>query len=441
MTIQPDELKALRGALQVSPDNVPLRRLLADKLLARGQSHQAEQEYRQALAHEPDNAALKSGLAHAFYAQGKHDQALVLVEDALKGGPDPRLLLLHARLLLHRGSRDEAGRQYWAAVGADPSLEDAILADRLGPSGEPEQRVPRPRAAVEPVELDAGPVERPTLTFRDVGGMEEAKDDIRIKIIHPLQHPQLYAAYGKQVGGGILVYGPPGCGKTHLARATAGEAGINFLAVGINDVLDMWVGASEKRLHAVFEQARAAAPCILFFDEVDALAPKRHATYSANRPLVNQFLAELDGMQARNEGVLILAATNMPWDLDTAFHRPGRFDRIVFVPPPDLPARAAILRILLRGKPVETIDYDHLARKTEQCSGADLKALVDRAVEGKLRQAIREGLPKPLTDRDLVEAAAAVKASTRDWFATARNHALYGDPEGRYAAVRKYLKL
>src|SRR5436853_1488758 len=184
------------------------------------------------------------------------------------------------------------------------------------------------------------------------------------------------------------MYGPPGCGKTHLDRATAGEVKAGFLAVGINDILDMWLGQSEKNLHELFEQARRNRPCVLFFDEVDALAASRSdMRQGAGRHIINQFLSELDGVQSSNDGVLILAATNAPWHLDPAFRRPGRFDRILFVPPPDAAARAAILRIQCRGKPVETIDYDYLGKKTEHFSGDDLKAVVDQAIEIKLRAA------------------------------------------------------
>src|SRR5207247_1448737 len=154
-------------------------------------------------------------------------------------------------------------------------------------------------------------IERPQITFKDVGGMDAVKEEIRMKIIFPLTHPELYEAYGKAIGGGILMYGPPGCGKTHLARATAGEVKAGFLAVGISDVLDMWIGNSERNLHSLFEQARRNAPCVLFFDEVDALGASRtDMKTSAGRHLINQFLSELDGVKASNEGVLILGATN-----------------------------------------------------------------------------------------------------------------------------------
>ena len=255
--------------------------------------------------------------------------------------------------------------------------------------------------------------------------MESLKDEIRIKIILPMDHPDLYKAYGKTAGGGVLLYGPPGCGKTHLARATAGEIKAGFLSVGLNDVLEMWLGNSERNLHALFEQARDHAPCVLFFDEVDALAASRaDLKTSAGRQVINQFLSEMDGIDSRNDGVLILAATNAPWHLDPAFRRPGRFDRILFVPPPDAPGRASILRILCKDKPVHDLDFDHLAKKTDKFSGADLKAVVDLAIEGKLREALKAGTIKPLTTKDLLAAAAMVKPSTREWFATARNYAL-----------------
>jgi transitional endoplasmic reticulum ATPase len=448
MTISHDTVRALREALKVSPDNVPLRQHLAETLLNLGQTEEAEQEYRQALALKPEESQLKLGLARAFYQQGKHSQSLVIVEDLLRRSDTPPFAyLIHARLLLNSGAVQQAVSQYRQAVALDPTIADPDFAERLGIDNENTTNAVvdgRVRASIvdDLPDLDDGKLERPEISFQDVGGMDAVKDEIRLKIIYPLTQADLYRAYGKTIGGGILLYGPPGCGKTYLARATAGEINSSFISVGINDVLDMWLGNSERNLHEIFEQARDHQPCVLFFDEVDALAANRtDLRQSSSRMVINQFLSELDGVKSSNEGVLILAATNAPWHLDSAFRRPGRFDRILFVPPPDGTARAAILRLLCRGKPVDEIDYDHISKKTENFSGADLKAVVDVAVERKLQEAMRSGIPKPLCTKDLTAAAATVKPSTKEWFATARNYALYANEGGLYDDILKYLKM
>ncbi|HEV3167475.1 MAG TPA: AAA family ATPase [Isosphaeraceae bacterium] len=445
-------IQGLREALKLSPENVPLRLHLAQTLLGLGRTEEAEAEFKDALSRAPDDSNLKTGLANAFYQQGKPTHALVIIEDLLKQRDVPAAAyLLHARLLWRAGEVERAVAQYRNAVELDPDVADLELAGRLGirigdESGEDlndevvEGRVRE--AWNDSPTAGETPVERPSLTFKDVGGMDALKDEIRMKIIHPLAHPELYAAYGKAIGGGILMYGPPGCGKTHLARATAGEISAGFLAVGIHDVLEMWIGSSERNLHELFEQARRNKPCVLFFDEVDALAASRaDMRTGGGRQVINQFLAETDGVQSSNEGMLVLAATNAPWHLDSAFRRPGRFDRILFVPPPDGPARAAILRVILRGKPLQDVDFDFLARKTDHFSGADLKAVVDVAIERKLREAMKDGVPRPLTTKDLAAAASSVKPSTREWFATARNYALYSNQGGIYDDILNHLKM
>jgi transitional endoplasmic reticulum ATPase len=436
-------ITTLRQAVRLSPDNVPLRRHLGETLLARGMPEEAEKEFRDALVQQPRNASLEVGLARSFMDQGKATTALVLLEELTKR-PDspPQAFVMHARLLVSRGEVRAAVAQYKLGLERDAAVADRSLEEQLG-IGDAHQAQDvhdgRIREGWEPPA--AGPdVERPTISFGDVGGMEAVKEEIRIKVIHPLANPELFRAYGKAVGGGILMYGPPGCGKTHLARATAGEIKAGFISVGIADVLDMWIGTSERNLRDLFARARRSAPCVLFFDEVDALGARRSdMVKTGGRQLINQFLAELDGIDASNEGVLILAATNTPWHLDPAFRRPGRFDRVLFVPPPDMPAREQIIRILCRGKPASGIDHAFIAKKTVDFSGADLKAVVDKAIEGKLRESLQKGAPQPLATTDLLSAAASLRPTTKEWFATARNHALYANEGGAYDDVLRHL--
>jgi transitional endoplasmic reticulum ATPase len=433
---------ALRDALAVSPDNVPLREHLAATLLAGGHSAEAEAEFREALARGA-GASARIGLARAFFALGKLRESQVLAEGLAEDGvEEPTAQLLLARNLLNQGQPDEARERYTRAVQLDPSLSDPELAAALAAGETVSGRLPVPAHADESeAEVEAITAERPLITFGDVGGMDDVKDEIRMKIVHPFAQPDLFKAYGKAPGGGILLYGPPGCGKTHIARATAGEINAAFIAVGIEEVLSMWLGESERQLHDTFERARRAAPCVLFFDEVDAIGAVRHdIRHGAMRQLVNQFLAELDGIKASNEGVLTLAATNAPWGVDDALRRPGRFDRVIFIPPPDEAARAAILRVHLAARPVGDIEIADLARKTTGFSGADLSAVVDRAVEAKLRESMKADVPLPLETRDLEAALKSARPTTAEWMQTARSYALHSNEAGTYDEVLAYLE-
>jgi SpoVK/Ycf46/Vps4 family AAA+-type ATPase len=452
MSDLPDEIQELEAALAASPQNPVLTKMLAKACYKYGQYKRALELFRECLRQKPDDRELLSALAHTYHRNGQNNEAMVILESLLPNEPVPAAIwLLHARLMAGAGHPAKAAESYLRAKTADAKLADEELEEELKEhlrertSSRDEEVEEEIAAALPSGDRPSKPhieVEKPKLKFDDVGGMEAVKKDIRLKIILPLQQPDLYKAYGKTAGGGILMYGPPGCGKTLLARATAGQVDARFIAVGIHEVLDMWIGQSERNLHELFEQARSNTPCVLFFDEVDALAASRSdMKQSAGRQLINQFLDEMDGVQNSNEGVLILAATNAPWHLDPAFRRPGRFDRILFVPPPDEPARAAILEILLKGKPVTDVDCRELAAKTRDFSGADLKAVVERAVDLHLEAAAETGEVKPLRQKDLLQAAKAVKPSTREWFTTAKNYALYSNQGGHYDDILDYLKL
>ena len=443
-----DELQSLMDAVRLSPDNIPLRKYLCTELLRRQRWQEAEIEIKDTLKQAPHDIELKIDLATAFCEQQKTSLGLVIVEElTAQTAPPARTWLVYAKLLQQARQPREAKDAYEKAILIDPGLKDAFLESDINLSL---QKNEAPEALRVPAHGDLNQeggerlidVERPKVTFQDVGGMDNVKEEIRLKIIHPLRHPDLYKAYGKKIGGGILLYGPPGCGKTHLARATAGEINANFISVGISDILDMWIGQSEKNLHAIYEQARMMKPCVLFFDEVDALGANRSdMRHSAGKQLINQFLQEMDGIDGDNEGVLVLAATNAPWHLDPAFRRPGRFDRIIFVPPPDENAREMIFNILLKNKPVQNVDERGLARKTPDFSGADLQAVVDIAIESKLEEAMRTGIPAPLLTSDLENAAKKHRATTKEWFTTAKNYALFANEGGIYDDILNYLKI
>jgi SpoVK/Ycf46/Vps4 family AAA+-type ATPase len=279
-----------------------------------------------------------------------------------------------------------------------------------------------------------------TVNFADVGGLDEVKKAIHRTIILPFQRPDLYAKYGRGVGGGVLLYGPPGCGKTMLARATAAECGLPFSNVRIEEILDPFFGASERNLHDVFVQARRAAPCVLFLDELDAIGfARRKHVGSAGRPLVDQLLQELDSIGSENEGILVLAATNAPWDVDEALKRPGRFDRTLFVPPPDEPARLRILELALRSRPADGIDTRRLAKQTGLFSGADLLALVERAVDAVIDEVLDAGDDRPLQMRHFERSLAGMRPTTLEWLSTARNYVDFANQGGRYDEVRSFL--
>jgi SpoVK/Ycf46/Vps4 family AAA+-type ATPase len=434
-----ESINTLLEAIRFSPDNVPLRLHLAELMLHEKMYSEAAEQFGHVLQRSYGNTKAQLGLAACYYHQKKYSAAVIVYEQLHNQMPVDAMLL-YVRCLLKENSLQQAAELYQRILVQMPGFQDDEIDQYL--------RVSSSSGVNEEWEEEEDSLsqkyfmEKPRLKFEDVGGMKRVKDEISLKIIQPLKNPDLYKAYGKKIGGGILLYGPPGCGKTFIAKATAGEIEAKFINIGLHDILDMWVGNSEKNLHEIFELARKNAPCVLFFDEVDAIGASRSdLRQTAMRHVINQFLAELDGVQTNNEGILILAATNAPWSVDPAFRRPGRFDRIIFVEPPDTTAREEILRSLLKEKPAEVIDTKKVAEQIPDFSGADIKALIDLAVEEKLRESMAIGSIQPITTKDLLRAGKIQKPTTLEWFSSARNYALYANESGLYDEILRYLKI
>ncbi|AEV69667.1 AAA family ATPase [Acetivibrio clariflavus] len=280
-----------------------------------------------------------------------------------------------------------------------------------------------------------------SVTFSDVGGLDELKETIRMKIIKPFSSPGLFEKFKKKSGGGILLYGPPGCGKTFIAKATAGECKANFIPVHITDILDPYFGVSSQNIRDIFIKARAKKPCVLFFDEIDTIGFNRAKLSSENmRPIIDQFLVELEGIDSSNEKILIIGATNMPWDVDPALRRPGRFDKLIFVMPPDVYARKEIFALKLKGRPIEDIDYMTLAKRTELYSGADIENVVEHAVENVIGSIMKTGIERKINMDDLIFAIEKTKPSTLDWLRTMETYIKYGSNSGMFRDVEMFLK-
>ncbi len=428
-------LESLLEALKQSPNNLPLKFQIAKLYMQNVQYEEAEKHLIEIIHIDSTHFDAKFELANCFYKQNKPAAAEILLEEMIQQQKEVKYLVLLCYCQLQQNSLADAQASYQEILILDPSYRNEDFDAHL--------KVPSSAVEEEFTDDDAiSFMKKPDIGFKDIGGMDEVKKEISLKIIKPLEHKELYKAYGKKIGGGILLYGPPGCGKTHLAKATAGEINANFLNVGINEILDMWVGSSERNLHQIFETARKNKPCVIFIDEVDALGANRNdVNKAAGRTVINQFLAELDGIDSENDGILIIGATNAPWYLDPAFRRPGRFDRIIFVSPPDMEARNAIFDIQLRDKPTENINYETLAKNSKTFSGADIKAVIDVAIEQKLEKAFLDGIPKPLTTKDLAAAIKKVKPSTKEWFSSAKNYALYSNDGGLYDDILSYLNI
>lgn len=385
-----DAIAALRAAVRALPTDVGLRLVLAEKLLEHGFAAEALEQATTAVTLDTNNKA-----------------AVALVSRAAMKLATP-----------------------------DPEIDWTQLEEQLDTPIEP------PFVDTPPDQSLASLSQVKSVSLADVGGLEPVKKRLREAFLDPMNNPEIARAFGKSLRGGLMLYGPPGCGKTFIARAIAGELKARFLSVGLTDVLDMYIGESEQNVHRIFEHARRLAPVVLFLDEVDAIGARRssNAQAGALRNVVNQLLTELDGVTSANEGIFVLAATNHPWDVDPALLRPGRFDRSVLVLPPDDDARATIIHRYLNDRPVEGIRLSEIVKKTDGYSGADLEHVCSTAAEKAMTASLAAGEVTPITMKEIDEALLEVKPSIGPWFQTARNVVSFGNADGRYDELAAFLR-
>lgn len=405
---------------------------------------ESREELERILVRDPFNSEARSRYAAGLLDTAEPDAALAQFEILARQSPEAASPSVGAsRALLALGKHAEAASRYAHARGLKDFVPDATLDAHFAATARAHAAkfsvIDGKRGGDNVIEFGARAPER--VRFNDIAGLDDLKRTIRLQIIEPFLRPGLFAKFKKRAGGGVLLYGPPGCGKTMIARAVATECGAEFLSVGISDVLNLYIGESERNLAAMFDKARHSRPCVLFFDEIDALGFARSKARSEHtRQIVNEFLAQLDGFGSDNHDVLILAATNMPWDVDSALKRPGRLSRQVFVPPPDEAARAHIVNLKLAGVPHENIDAASIAAITHHFSGADIEAVVDLAKDYVLEEHLAQNIERGIRQQDLLRAARSAHASTLDWLRTALNLVKYAGADDTYGDVGRYLK-
>jgi SpoVK/Ycf46/Vps4 family AAA+-type ATPase len=373
---------------------------------------------------------------------------------AVEAVPDNLALRLHvATVLLEAGRAAESLEHSSAVLALEPGQRQAVELAGRATAALPEAALSAPApyltAAPEPQYRGAtvdqwvlGEVEEPRTTLADVAGMPAIKRWLSTAFLSSLRDPQMRRLFGRSLRGGLLMYGPSGCGKTFLARALAGELEAGFLGIDLAHVVDMWLGYSRRSIHEIFETARAAAPCLLYLDQLEAIGPRRAGRrHSIGRGVVDQLVAELYSASEEHEGVFVVAATEHPWDVDSLLRQPGRLDHRLLVLPPDLQAREAIIRSVLAGRPLaEDLDLAGLAARTDRYWAADLAQLCESAAAAALEASIVSNSSRPIAMADFTRGLHELRPSTPPWFELARDYARFAAEPGSYDDLVSYLR-
>ena len=433
-----------------------LRERRADYYMDLGHSSHARRDFEQLIEQYPQRTEYRLDRAEASIRLDEYEEALGDLQYYLRQAPDDTVALrklgeCHFQL----GRHLDALKTYTKLVGLEPGIAEHLLnrarvneqldfldeaitdvsqameVDNVGPEAKQLHHSLVLRRQSYGMEDDLynsfmrgeddvvmGEAKIPETRYTDIGGLDKAKQILKEGIEYPLKYPEFSKQYGKRAGGGFLFFGPPGCGKTMLARAAAGESGVTFINVNLATVLDKWVGNSEKAVSMIFSSARKRTPSIIFLDEVDAIGGSR-ATMQAGweKKLISQLLIELDGLASENENVMVLGASNAPWEVDFALRRPGRLGKLIFVPPPDRNSRREIFELYLSKKPLvgDDTDAEELARLTEHFSADAIREIVEVAAAIPWREAIESGTSRPISQADLITAIEQTHADLSEW--------------------------
>ncbi|MGC8547986.1 MAG: AAA family ATPase [Candidatus Micrarchaeia archaeon] len=417
----------------------------AGELFEQNRFEEAIDLYTQAIKLDPVYSSAYFNRALSYALINRYDNAQLDAEKVMELEPDsydaPYVMGL---IKEYQGNYEEAKEWYTKSLKLNPNYQQAkVRLEQLNSKINSTSAAPQAQMQVtsgsEPTNVKPAEEENETvveegqikkvrwyksnITFKDVVGLEKQKELIYENIILAIRKPELLRAYGKKLGLGVLFYGPPGNGKTFIVNAIAGETQSNVIVVRIHEIVDMYAGNTEKNLHAVFEQARQHTPCILFFDEIDALGMKRDSggeQMSYMRMAVNAFLTEMDGVEKNPEGIFVIGATNQPWDMDPALKRSGRFGERIYFPPPNYKARKAAFKYNTRNMPLGRISFGRLARATMGFSQADIADVCDKAALIPAVEEDKTGRKRKVMMKDFLRMIKEHGSTLDEWYGMMR---------------------